>query len=407
MKKMNDLLIVTKFTMKDMLKRKSFIIATIIILLMIVIGFNIPRIIKSFNKSEGKEKILISDINNVFENKLVLLNNLTNEYEIIVSQDNLDTLKKKINNEEVNLGIIVDKLNNEIKLTYVVENLYFFQDNYMISDTLNTLYKNIQIDKLNISQEDKNNINSVFKTEFIQSDEEAKGNTFVMMILSMLLFYAVYFCAYQVSSSITTEKTSKIIETLVTSTSPKNIVLGKTLGIGLTGLMQLLLIIITALISAKAFLDPLLLEQILDVSSLTIFLVIITLLYFILGYFTFALLYALTGSTVSKPEDIQSANSPVVMISLIGFYLAYFTMMNPSSNLGTIASLVPISSPFCMPMRIMMGIADTKDIILSIIILVITIFIIAKVTIKIYSNAIINYGTKFNIKNIIAMYKEK
>ena len=407
MKKMNDLFIVTKFTMKDMLKRKSFIIATIIILLMIIIGFNIPRIIKSFNNGEGKEKILISDIHNIFENKLVSLNNPLNEYEIIVSQDNLDTLKKKINDEEVSLGILVDKLNNEIKLTYVVENLYFFQDNYMLSDTLNTLYKNIQIDKLEISQEEKNNINSVFKTEFIQSDEEAKGNTFVMMILSMLLFYAVYFCAYQVSSSITTEKTSKIIETLVTSTSPKNIVLGKTLGIGLTGLMQLLLIIITALISAKAFLDPILLEQILDVSSLNFFLVITTLLYFILGYFTFALLYALTGSTVSKPEDIQSANSPVVIISLIGFYLAYFTMMNPSSNLGTIASLVPISSPFCMPMRIMMSIADTKDIILSIIILVITIFIIAKVTIKIYSNAIINYGTKFNIKNIIAMYKEK
>ena len=128
---------------------------------------------------------------------------------------------------------------------------------------------------------------------------------------------------------------------------------------------------------------------------------------FILGYFTFALLYALTGSTVSKPEDIQSANSPVVMISLIGFYLAYFTMMNPNSNLGTIASLVPISSPFCMPMRIMMGIADTKNIILSIIILIVTIIIIAKVTIKIYSNAIINYGTKLNFKNIIAMYKEK
>lgn len=403
---MNDLFIVMKFTMKDMLKRKSFIIATIIILLMIIIGFNIPNIIKKFSESDGKEKILISDINNVFENKLYLLNNDTNDYEIIVSKDNLDTIKNKINNEEITLGIMIDKINNNIKITYVVDNIYFFSDDYMMSENLNSLYKNIQIDKLNISIEEKNNINATIETDIVQSDEEAKGNTFVMMMMSMLLFYAVYFAAYQVSSSITTEKTSKIIETLVTSTSPKNIVLGKTLGIGLTGLIQLLIIIVTALVSAKLFLDPLLLEQVLDVSSLTIFLIIITLLYFILGYFTFALLYALTGSTVSKPEDIQSANSPVAMISILGFYLAYFTMMNPNSNLGSLASLLPISSPFCMPMRIMMGIATTKDILISVIILIITIIIIAKITIKIYSNAIINYGTKLNLKNIISMYKQ-
>ena len=334
MKKMNDIFIVMKFTIKDMLKRKSFIIATIIILLMIIIGFNIPKIIKSLSDGDEKEKILISDTNNIFENKLVLLNNPNNEYEIIISQDNIDTIKAKIADESISYGIMVEQLNSEIKLTYIVENAYFFTDKYMLNETLNTLYKTIQIDKLNINNDDKLKINTTFNVDIVEAKEEAKGNIFVMMILSMLLFYAIYFCAYQVSSSITTEKTSKIIETLVTSTSPRNIVLGKTLGIGITGLLQLLLIV-TALLSAKIFIDPLLLEQILDVSSLTFVLIIITLLYFILGYFTFALLYALTGSTVSKPEDIQSANSPVAMISLVGFYLAYFKMMNPKSKLSS------------------------------------------------------------------------
>lgn len=59
------------------------------------------------------------------------------------------------------------------------------------------------------------------------------------MLLSLVLFYAIYFCAYQVSNSITTEKTSKIMETLVTSTSPRTIVLGKTIGIGIVGLYKL------------------------------------------------------------------------------------------------------------------------------------------------------------------------
>ena len=238
-------------------------------------------------------------------------------------------------------------------------------------------------------------------------DEEAKGNVLVMMLMSIVLFYAIYFCAYQVSSSITTEKTSKIMETLVTSTSPKTIVLGKTIGIGIVGLLQMIVIVATALISAKAFLDTELLNSALDMSNITPYLGIITIIYFILGYFTYALLYALTGSTVSKPEDIQSANQPVAILAVIGFYLSYFTMMNPTSELNLFASLFPISSPFCMPFRIMMGLSTGTDVAISVAILIVTIIVIARVAIKIYSNAILNYGTKMSFKDIVKVYKDK
>ena len=147
--------------------------------------------------------------------------------------------------------------------------------------------------------------------------------------------------------------------------------------------------------------------MLLDVSSLNFTLVLITFIYFILGYFAFALIYALTGSTVSKPEDVQSANQPVALLSVASFYLSYFTMMNPNSSLNAFAALFPFSSPFCMPFRVMMGIASFKDVLLSLIILIITIIIIARITIRIYSNAILNYGTKLNIKDIIRLYKQK
>ena len=142
-------------------------------------------------------------------------------------------------------------------------------------------------------------------------------------------------------------------------------------------------------------------------SKITPYLGIITIIYFIFGYFEYALLYALTGSTVSKPEDIQSANGPVAILSIIGFYLSYFTMMNPESELNIFASMLPISSPFCMPFRIMMGLAKPTDVIISIVILLITGIIIAKIAIKIYSNAILNYGTKMSFYDIVKMYKEK
>ena len=404
---MKDLFIVTKFTMKDMLQRKSFIITTIIFLIMIVVGFNIPNFMKMLNKDSDVNKIEIIDSGNVFEGTLESLKDLDTGYEIQILNEDYEKIKEKIENEEIDSAIIVEKQGENIKIKYIVKSATMMSgvpEN--IISTLNTLYTNIQINKLGLTEEQLKSITPNFEFALEQTDEEASGNVYAMMLLSLVLFYAIYFCAYHVSSSITTEKTSKIIETLVTSTSPKTIVLGKTLGIGIVGLLQMILLVGTALISAKTFLEPGILDSIIDVSKITPYLGIITIIYFIFGYFEYALLYALTGSTVSKPEDIQSANGPVAILAVIGFYLSYFTMMNPASELNVFASMFPISSPFCMPFRIMMGLAKPTDVIISIVILLITGIIIAKIAIKIYSNAILNYGTKMSFNDIVKMYKD-
>ena len=88
-------------------------------------------------------------------------------------------------------------------------------------------------------------------------------------------------------------------------------------------------------------------------------------------------------------------------------YLAYFSMMNPASNINLFASIFPVSAPFCMPLRILVGSAKLPEIISSVVILCISILIIAKVSIKIYSDAILNYGTKMSLKNIFKIYKSK
>ena len=405
---MKDLFTVMKFTMKDMVKRKSFIISTIIFLVMIVVGFNVPKILKAIKGEDTVDKLLIVDESNVFEGALESLKSLDTGYEIEIANLKYDEVKEKIQNEEIESAIFVEKQEENIKIKYIVKDATMMEEvPEDIISTINTLYTNIQISKLGLTEEQLKSITPNFEFSLEQTDEKANGNVFVMMLLSIVLFYAIYFCAYQVSSSITTEKTSKIIETLVTSTSPKTIVLGKTIGIGIVGLLQMILLVGTALISAKAFLEPGMIEQVLDMSAITPYLGIVTIVYFILGYFAYALLYALTGSTVSKPEDIQSANGPVAMLAVIGFYLSYFTMMNPTSEMNIFASLFPISSPFCMPFRIMMGLAKPTDVLISIAILVVTILVIAKVTIKIYSNAILNYGTKMSLKDIVKVYRDK
>lgn len=123
--------------------------------------------------------------------------------------------------------------------------------------------------------------------------------------------------------------------------------------------MQVLLIIITAVISANLFLEHEMLKALLDMSNLTVQSALITIIYFILGYFIYSLVYALTGSMVSKPEDIQSANGPVSLIA------------------GSIALLFVL------------------------------VLITAKVAIKVYSSAILNYGSKMSLKDAFKIYKDK
>ena len=414
---MRDLWIVASYTIKDMLKKKTFIISNLVIFLIIIVGFNVPNILNMFNEDESSEngsallsKTLVVDEENIFEGSLETLNtmNLGTEFEITNEEISIDEVKNKIVNGDVDDAIIINESDNKVNVEYIVKNMAMMNNEVpeKVTNMLTSVYTNLQISKLGLTQEQLASLTPNFTFELQQAEEqEVKGNILVIMLLSLVLFYAIYFCAYQVSNSITTEKTSKIMETLVTSTSPRTIVLGKTIGIGVVGLLQVIAIVAVALICAYACLPEGMLSSALDLSQITPTLGILTVVYFILGYATYALLYALTGSTVSKPEDVQSANGPVAIISIIGFYLAYFTMMNPTSDLNVFASIFPFSAPFCMPFRVMMGIATPVQIAISIIVLLLTIIIVASVSIKIYSNAILNYGSRVSLKDMINMYK--
>lgn len=414
---MRDLWIVASYTIKDMLKKRTFIISNLVIFLIIIVGFNVPNILNMFNGNDTSgdsslPKTLIVDQENIFEGSLETLNtmNLGTQFEITNDEVSIDEVKNKIVNGDVDDAIIINESDNKVNVEYIVENMAMMNNEVpeTVTNMLTSVYTNLQISKLGLTQEQLASLTPNFNFELQQAEEqEVKGNILVIMILSLVLFYAIYFCAYQVSNSITTEKTSKIMETLVTSTSPRTIVLGKTIGIGIVGLLQVIAIVAVALICAYACLPEGMLSSVLDLSQITPTLGILTVVYFILGYATYALLYALTGSTVSKPEDVQSANGPVAIIAVIGFYLAYFTMMNPTSDLNVFASIFPFSAPFCMPFRVMMGIATPGQIAISIIVLLLTIIIVASVSIKIYSNAILNYGSRVSLKDMINMYRRK
>jgi len=408
---MKDFLVVAKFTAKEMLKRKSFIISNIIILLLIVIGFNVPNIIDKFKGSDEieAEKILIVDKDNLYGESLQSINEigLETKFEFKYEEITIDDAKKLIENESYNGIILIDNLGEKPSFQYIVESISNNGEIEQLTQILDSAYTNLKLINMGLNQEQLMEVNEHIQMQVIQIDEDNFQMVLITMFASIALFYAIYFCAYQVSTSITTEKTSKIMETLVTSCKPRTIVLGKTAGIGVVGLIQVIAIIATALISYKLFLPENILKGIFDISKITPQFIFVVLVYFILGYILYALLYALTGSTVSKPEDVQSANGPVAFVAVIGFYLAYFSMMNPESSLNRLASLLPVSSPFSMPFRFVNEGNVWGDFALSIGILIASIIIIANIAIRIYSNAILHYGTKLSLKDLFNFYKQK
>lgn len=409
---MKEMLIVSKFTIKDMIKRKSFIVSNIIFLLIILVGTNIPRILEVFNSDDKNSRLLIVDNDNLLGESLsALSDNKDLGYKISFSSGEFlkSDAQKALDNDEYD-EIISFKLDGKKIMfeDYQTDMNLSSTNTEVIVNQITSIYYNKKLVDLGLTSKQLEDLDVGFELNNNHLSNSDSGNsTFAMMMFSIVLFYAVFFCASQVSSSVTTEKTSKIIESLTTSTSPKNIVLGKTLGVGVTGLIQLVVLLGFGIICAKMFLPSEILSGVINLSSINFAVWVIIILYFVLGYALFALIFALTGSLVQKPEDIQSANSPVSMLSVFAFYLAYFSMMNPKSSVSVFASLFPFSSPFSMPSRYMLGIANAWDVVISIGLLIVMCVIIGFISVKVYSNAILNYGSKFSLKDIGKYLKQR
>jgi len=404
---MKDFRTVMIYTMKEFMSKKSFLITNIVLLVIIVVMFNIPNIVNSTTKNQSKD-VLVVDSQNLFEGSLDALNSLNLGYNFQITNDEIsnDDINSKVNNKEIIGAIVLSMQDNVINFDDITGSIGNGPDVTMMQTIFSKTYSNLQLSKLNLSQAELAKINTqVTYNQKTADNQDAPQFSFSIIIFSIALFFAIYFCAYQVSSAITTEKTSKVMQTLITSASPRSILLGKTVGTGLVGLIQVVAVVIVSIISYKAFITD---TSILNFSNITPVMITFAIIYFILGYTLYAFMYALVGSTVSKPEDIQTANMPVAFIAMLGFYFGYFTVIfSPGEIMSKVASIVPFSAPFNMPFRMMMTNVPVGEIIASIAVLVVTIAIVIRISIRIYSGAVLHYGSKINLKDMFKLYKQK
>lgn len=424
---MKEFFTVLGYTFKENSRKKSFIISTVITLILTILIVSLPAIIKSFDnngknkaqvqtqtgqpgKTESKGTMFVVDSKDILKGDLDKLNSAFSEYEFKSEPaDNIDTLKNNVKDQENNFLLILDEKDGVPTFDYLVKQSGSGPDPYSISRVIKSIFVTDLLSSANVSDKVSMQVQSDVSYNVSELGKGKMNSYISSIVISMLLFFAIYFYGYGVAMSVASEKTSRVMELLVTSTKPSKIILGKSAAMGILGLIQLFMVVLTGTLTYKlTFPDNFTIAgQMLDFSSFTPFGLIMIVVYFILGYSLYAMMNAVAGATVSKAEDVNSSIMPISMISMVAFYMGYFSLAVPKGTVAIVSSIVPFSSPFSMPCRILATEVPAWQIAASIISLIITIILIAWISIKIYSSAVLHYGKRLKIKDLVKMSNSK
>jgi ABC-2 type transport system permease protein len=221
----------------------------------------------------------------------------------------------------------------------------------------------------------------------------------VAFALLFFLYMTVLFYGLFVMRGVIEEKQSRIVEVLISSVRPTQMMVGKLIGIGLVGLTQIgIWALSTALLSTVgvAAFAP----RGAKVPNVPASLLIYFVLFFVLGFFLYATLYAAVGAIVSSEEDAQQVQFPVTMLLVVPMMIFGLVMANPNSTSSIVLSMVPFFAPTLMMLRIAVINPPVWQVILSMVIMLVTIVGLLWLSSKIYRVGILMYGKRPNLAEL-------
>ncbi|MDR3218357.1 MAG: ABC transporter permease [Dysgonamonadaceae bacterium] len=230
------------------------------------------------------------------------------------------------------------------------------------------------------------------------------------MIFTFLIYMFIFVYGAMVMQGVMEEKTNRIVEVIVSSVQPFDLMMGKLIGIGLVGLTQfgiwMLVLLGPVLFGSLFFADAAMLQEFtapfasVNMAEICIYFI----LFFIGGYMMYASIFAAIGAMVDSQEDTQQFMMPVTIIILFAFYAGFFSAKNPDGPLAFWTSVVPLTSPIVMMVRLPFGV-PWWEILLSIALLFVTVLLFVKLAAKIYRTGILMYGKKPTYAEIIKWLK--
>ena len=269
---------------------------------------------------------------------------------------------------------------------------------------------------------------------------ESAINYAVPIVASLVLFMLIFCYGSTVAQSIATEKTSRVMELLLTSVRPLAVVIGKVLAMGAVSLMQFLLIIIVGFTTLLATLpfgiagdvsaimnDPALQQAAENAelaeavtnsfSHFTAGNILLIFAIFILGFLFYAMIAALVGASISRMEDLQQAMQPYSLLGVVGVYLAYFPVIFNVDSIETGAATTnpvqifsyyfPVSSPFALPSALILGTISPIQGVIAVLILAVFVVLVAILVSKVYEAIILHNGSRIKLSDMIKLAVRK
>jgi ABC-2 type transport system permease protein len=229
----------------------------------------------------------------------------------------------------------------------------------------------------------------------------------LVYVLLILLYVVILMYGVQVATGVVEEKSSRVMELLITAIRPIELMAGKVLGIGLAGLTQsalwvgaglLVLLFRTVLGDAVGGIG-------IDVASVPIPTLLSFLLFFMLGYVLYAAMYAALGSLVSRTEDVNSVTAPLTIINVAVYLVSIYALSDPDATFVKVLSFVPFFTPMVMFIRVALGNIALWEFILGVLIVAVTSYLLTWLAAKIYRIGVLLYGKRPSAREIIRLLR--
>ncbi|MED1420781.1 ABC transporter permease [Bacillus smithii] len=404
---MNKFWMMLVHTYGTKLKTKSFIVTTIILVAAIFLMANINKIISYFDGHEVKHIAVLDKSNGaIFAPLKTSLAAVDKDIKLEKSGDDETALKKQVSEGKLD-GYLVLSL-DERQLPKAVYRSESSDSNTAdrLKNALQTVKGQMVAGKLQLTSDKLALLNSPVSFEKVpldrkaQSKEQQGAASALVYVLLIAIYMSVLMYANMIATEVAVEKSSRVMEILISSVSPIKQMFAKILGVGLLGLTQIIIAIAAGVLALQTNSEVLSFIKHFHISSMAASTIGYAIVFFLLGYFLYATLAALLGSLVSRVEDIQQMVLPMTFLVVIGFMVSMYGMNQPDAAFVTVASYIPFFTPMIMFMRYgLLGI-PTWEVLVGIAIMIVSIIILAVMGARIYRGGVLMYGTSSSLKNI-------
>lgn len=230
----------------------------------------------------------------------------------------------------------------------------------------------------------------------LDPDDDGDTTAVLVALLGVVVLYGLLILFGQfVAQGVVEEKSSRVVEILLSTMKPWQLLTGKIIGLGLLGLAQLVTIAVIGVVGSLAL-------DVVSVPSAVVPTVVSVVAWFVLGYTFYAAVFAVAASLVSRQEDLGSVLTPTTLLLVVGFIVSLQAAQDPGSTLATATSFVPGLSPLVMPVRMAAGEAAVWEVAVAVLLMLVAIAVVVRIGGRVYSGALLRTGGKTKLREALA-----